>query len=117
MKTTTLFLAGFLETVAACSVGTPSSSDAPPAVAAGFDPLDTMSPASSKADALALPLQVVTLSTRDISAIERFYVDGLGMTLAGPVEVEADVVPGVAASVVPDEALAAAIASPQATSI
>jgi catechol 2,3-dioxygenase-like lactoylglutathione lyase family enzyme len=91
MKTTTLFLAGFLATVAACSLGTPSRSDAPPAVAAGFDPLDTMSPASSKADALALPLQVVTLSTRDISAIERFYVDGLGMTLTGPVEVEADV--------------------------
>lgn len=91
MKTTTLFLAGFLATVAACSGGTSSRSAVPPAVAAGFDPLDTMSPASSKADALALPLQVVTLSTRDIAAVKRFYVDGLGMTLAGPVEIGAEV--------------------------
>ena len=91
MKTTTLCLAGLLAIMAACSAGTPSRSAVPPAVAAGFDPLDTMSPASRKADALALPLQVVTLSTRDIAAIEWFYVDGLGMTLSGPVGVGADV--------------------------
>ncbi|MEM7568883.1 MAG: VOC family protein [Pseudomonadota bacterium] len=52
-----------------------------------FDPNDSLSPATNKSDALALPLQTVTLSTADIELIRRFYVDGMGMTLAGPVDV------------------------------
>jgi len=53
----------------------------------GFDPLDSLSPRTSKDDAQALPLQTVTLSTADIEQIKLFYVDGMGMKLAGPIDV------------------------------
>ncbi|MFC7290303.1 VOC family protein [Hirschia litorea] len=55
-----------------------------------FNPLDSMSPKSQREDALALPLQTVTLSTTDFEGTKRFYVDGMGMTLNGPFEVSAE---------------------------
>lgn len=59
-------------------------------VAGSFNPLDSMSPKSSKADALALPLQTVTLSTTDLEGTKRFYVDGMGMTLTGPFDISSE---------------------------
>ncbi|MEM8921186.1 MAG: extradiol dioxygenase, partial [Pseudomonadota bacterium] len=50
-----------------------------------FDPLDSMSPKSTRENVLAKPLQTVTLSTNSIEQIRLFYVDGMGMTLTGPV--------------------------------
>ena len=52
-----------------------------------FDPLDSLSPSTSRADALALPLQTVTLSTASIEQVRLFYVEGMGMTLSGPIAV------------------------------
>lgn len=51
-----------------------------------FDPRDSLSPKTSKDDALALPLSAVTLSTLSMEQIKLFYVEGMGMTLTGPVE-------------------------------
>ncbi|MEM6808224.1 MAG: VOC family protein [Pseudomonadota bacterium] len=56
-----------------------------------FDPLDSLSPKTSRADALALPLQTVTLSTVSLEQVRLFYVEGMGMTLTGPVVVPRDV--------------------------
>jgi len=63
----------------------------PEAVAEGFDPLDSMSPGRNKSEALALPLQTVTLSTNDLEATRRFYVDGMGMTMSAPIAVTPEV--------------------------
>ncbi|MEO0347374.1 MAG: VOC family protein [Pseudomonadota bacterium] len=52
-----------------------------------FDPLDSLSPGTSRAEALALPLQTVTLSTASIEQVRLFYVEGMGMTLSGPIAV------------------------------
>lgn len=52
-----------------------------------FDPLDSLSPKTARADALALPLQTVTLSTASLEQTRLFYVDGMGLTLKGPVAV------------------------------
>ncbi len=68
-------------------VGDPNASKPAAEVAEGFHKLDSMSPQSDKSDALALPLQTVTLSTTDLEGTKRFYVDGMGMTLTGPFEV------------------------------
>ena len=59
--------------------------------AADFDPLDSLSPKTSRTDALALPLQTVTLSTVSLEQLRLFYVEGMGMTLTGPVTVPDDV--------------------------
>lgn len=52
-----------------------------------FDPRDSLSPKTDRNDALALPLQTVTLSTVSLEQTRLFYVDGMGMTLTGPAQV------------------------------
>lgn len=54
---------------------------------ASYDPLDSLSPQTKVEDALALPLQTVTLSTTSVEEVRLFYADGLGMEMTGPVEV------------------------------
>lgn len=88
MRTSIRFVIGSLFLLGACGGVPDTEREIPRQAPPMFDPLDTMSPASSKADALALPLQTVTLSTRDIEAVRNFYVEGMGMTLTGPVDVD-----------------------------
>ncbi len=53
----------------------------------GAPPADPLAPRSSADDALVGQLHTATLITRDLDAIRAFYVDGLGLTLEGPLPV------------------------------
>jgi catechol 2,3-dioxygenase-like lactoylglutathione lyase family enzyme len=48
---------------------------------------DHIMPKDPNARGLSGPLHTVTLITADLKALTRMYVDGLGMTLSGPVEI------------------------------
>lgn len=56
-----------------------------------FDPLDSLSPRTERSAALAMPLQTVTLATASLEQIRLFYVDGMGMTLTGPIDTSEEV--------------------------
>jgi catechol 2,3-dioxygenase-like lactoylglutathione lyase family enzyme len=46
---------------------------------------DITDPESSKADALCGPLHTVTMSTAHLDSLKLFYINGMGMTLEGPI--------------------------------
>ncbi len=48
-------------------------------------PTDTLASTSSMADALTYQLHTATLSTTSLDSITAFYVDGMGMTINGPI--------------------------------
>ncbi len=51
---------------------------------------DWLAPTSRPEEALTQRLEEVTLSTNHLDSIRLFYVDGMGMTLEGPLEVPAE---------------------------
>jgi len=48
---------------------------------------DALAPKSTVDEALALPLHVVTIATRDLDLSRKFYVDGWGMQVDGPLPI------------------------------
>ena len=56
---------------------------------AGFAQKDTQAPKSSEADALTLPLFGATICTVSLEETRLFYEKGFGLTIAGPVKMDA----------------------------
>ena len=52
------------------------------------EPEDPLAPSTRKEDALTLQLHTATLIASELEEMKRFYVDGLGLTLTGPIEVD-----------------------------
>jgi len=55
------------------------------------EPKDPLAPSTSGEDALTLQLHTATLITNDLDEIRHFYVQGLGLTLEGPIAVKEEI--------------------------